>query len=284
MPLGFHVIPNLARIPTEWAMGGFKDTPKRLAQLVGLFADAFNPIGSAGLSLQTLAPTIIDPLAALAENRDWTGKPIAKKDFNSMQPTAGHTRAKDTATPWGRAIAYGVNWVTGGTDYKPGMASPTPDQIDYLIGQATGGVGREVSKLSQVAGSTVSGEELPLYKIPLLGRFVGTTAGQAAESGRFYENLKQIGEHDAELSGLKKDRRMAEYQEYLRDNPEARLVPIADRTYREVSKLIRMKRDALKAGASTERIKMLDQQITARMAAFNQRVRATETRETATQE
>ncbi len=284
MPLGFHVIPNLARIPTEWALGGFRDTPKRLAQLVGLFADAFNPIGSAGLSLQTLAPTIIDPLAALAENRDWTGKPIAKKDFNSMQPTAGHTRAKDTATPWGRAIAYGVNWVTGGTDYKPGMASPTPDQIDYLIGQATGGVGREVSKLSQVAGSTVSGEELPLYKIPLLGRFVGTTAGQAAESGRFYENLKQIGEHDAELSGLKKDRRMAEYQEYMRDNPEARLVPIADRTYREVSKLIRMKRDALKAGASTERIKMLDQQITARMAAFNQRVRATETRETATQE
>lgn len=284
MPLGFHVIPNLARIPTEWALGGFRDTPKRLAQLVGLFADAFNPIGSAGLSLQTLAPTIIDPLAALAENRDWTGKPIAKKDFNSMQPTAGHTRAKDTATPWGRAIAYGVNWVTGGTDYKPGMASPTPDQIDYLIGQATGGVGREVSKLSQVAGSTVSGEELPLYKIPLLGRFVGTTAGQAAESGRFYENLKQIGEHDAELSGLKKDRRMAEYQEYMRDNPEARLVPIADRTYREVSKLIRMKRDALKAGASTERIKMLDQQITARMAAFNQRVKATETRETATQE
>jgi len=283
MPLGFHVIPNLARIPTEWAMGGFKDTPKRLAQLVSLFADAFNPIGSAGLSLQTLAPTIIDPLAALAENKDWTGKQIAKKDFNSMQPTAGHTRAKDTATPWARAIAYGVNWVTGGTDYKPGMASPTPDQIDYLIGQATGGVGREASKLSQVASSTVSGEELPLYKIPLLGRFVGTTTGQAAESGRFYENLKEIGEHDAELSGLKKDRRMAEYQVYLRENPQARLVPIADRTYREVSKLIRMKREALKAGASKERVKMLDQQITARMAQFNARVKATETRETATQ-
>jgi hypothetical protein len=133
-------------------------------------------------------------------------------------------------------------------------------------------VGREVSKLSQVASSTVSGEELPLYKIPLLGRFVGTTAGQAAESGRFYENLKQIGEHDAELSGLKKDRRMAEYQEYLRDNPQGRLVPIADRTYREVSKLIRMKRDAIKAGASTERVKMLDQQITQRMKAFNERI------------
>ena len=193
-----------------------------------------------------------------------------------MQPTAGHTRAKDTATPWARALAYGINIATGGTDYKPGIASPTPDQVDYLIGQATGGVGREASKLSQVGSSTVSGEELPLYKIPLIGRFEGTTAGQAAESGRFYENLKQIGEHDAELTGLKKDRRMTEYQQYMRENPEARMVPMAERTYREVSKLMRMKRDAIRDGASQERVRMLDQQITARMRAFNQRVRATE--------
>ena len=284
MPLGFHVIPNMARIPTEWALGGFKNTPKRIGQMIGLFADAFNPIGSAGLSLQTLTPTIIDPLAALSENRDWTGKPIAKKDFSSMKPTAGHTRAKDTATPWAKAIAYGVNIATGGTDYKPGLASPTPDQIDYLIGQATGGVGREVSKLSQVAGSTLSGEELPLYKIPLVGRFVGTTAGQAAESGRFYDNLREIGEHDAELDGLKKDRRMAEYSAYMRENPQARLAKVADRTYREVSKLNRAKRDAIKNGAGADRVKLFDQQITAKMKIFNERVKATETRETATQE
>lgn len=274
MPLGFHVIPNLARIPTEWAMGGFKNTPKRIAQLVGLFADAFNPIGGAGLSLQTLTPTIIDPLAALAENKDWTGKPIARKDFSSLKPTAGHTRAKDTATPWAKAISYAVNMATGGTDYKPGMVSPTPDQIDYLIGQATGGVGREASKLSQVASSTLSGEELPLYKIPLVGRFVGTTAGQAAEASRFYENMREIGEHDSELTGLRKDHKMAERAQYMRENREAMLVPIANKTYREVSKLNTQKRDLIKAGASRDRVKLIEQQITARMRAFNTRVEA----------
>jgi len=276
MPLGFHVLPNLGRIPAEWAMSGFKNTPKRIGQLVGLLADAFNPIGSAGLSLQTLTPTIIDPLAALSENKDFTGKPIAKKDFDALHPSAGHTRAKDTATPWAKLISYGMNMATGGTDYKPGLASPTPDQIDYLIGQVTGGVGREAGKLSQVASSALSGEELPMHKIPLVGRFVGTTEGQSAEASRFYNNLRQIGEHKAELDGLRKDRKGTEASAYLRENREAMLVPVADRVQREVSKLTTMKRDLIKAGASKERIKLLDMAITARMKVLNDRVRAME--------
>jgi hypothetical protein len=189
---------------------------------------------------------------------------------------AGHTRAKDTATPWARLISYGVNWLTGGTDYKPGLASPTPDQIDYLIGQITGGVGREVGKLAQVATSTVSGEELPMHKIPLVGRFVGTTEGQAAEASKFYNNLRELGEHKAEIDGLKKDKKGKEIGVYLRENKEARLVPMAEKIQRDVSKLNSQKRDAIKAGASRERIKIMDMQITARMRILNKQMKALE--------
>jgi hypothetical protein len=282
MPLGFHVIPNLGRIPTEWAMGGFKNTPKRIGQIIGLFADAFNPIGSAGLSLQTLTPTIIDPLAALSENRDWTGKPIAKKDFNAMAPTAGHTRAKDTATPWAKLISWTVNAATGGTDYKPGLASPTPDQIDYLIGQVTGGVGREIGKIAQVASGTMSGEDVPLHKIPLVGRFVGTTEGQAAEASRFYDNLREIGEHKAEIEGLRKDGKGAQITAYIRENRQALMVPMAEAIYRDVSKLQKVKRDLIKKDAPRDRVKVIEMQITARMKALNDRVRAAEKRTTET--
>ncbi len=276
MPLGFHVIPNLGRIPAEWAMSGFKNTPKRIAQLVGMFADAFNPIGSAGLSLQTITPTIIDPLAALSENKDWTGKPIAKTDFNKLAPTAGHTRAKDTATPWARVISYAVNYATGGTDYKPGEVSPTPDQIDYLIGQAFGGIGREAGKLAQVASSSMSGEDLPLYKVPLIGRFVGTTQGQAAESARFYANLRELGGHKAELDGLRKDRKMVESAAYRRENPQAALVPMAERMHREVSKLHATKRALIERGVSPDQVKLLDARATFLMKTLNDRMRALE--------
>jgi hypothetical protein len=276
MPLGFHIIPNLGRIPTEWALGGFKDTTKYLAQIVDVAFDAFNPIGSAGLSIQTIAPTIIDPLAALSENRDWTGKPIAKEDFNSLRPTAGHTRAKDTATLWAKAMSYGINIATGGTDYKPGMLSPTPDQIDYLIGQVTGGVGRELSKAAQVVESGFSGEELPMHKIPLVGRFVGTTEGQAAEAARFYDNLREIGEHKVEIDGLRRDRRGAEAAAYNRENKTARLITMAERIQRDVSEMRKRKRELIKNNAPRERIKLIDQQITAKMRILNDRTRKLE--------
>jgi len=276
MPLGYHVIPNLGRIPTEWAMSGFKNTTKRLAQLVGVFVDAFNPIGNAGLSLQTIAPTVIDPLAALAENKDWTGKPIAKKDFDANRPTAGHTRAKDTATPWAKMISYAVNIATGGTDYKPGLASPTPDQIDYLIGQVTGGVGREVSKLAQAASGAMSGEDVPLHKIPLVGRFVGTTEGQAVEAARYYENLREIGSHKVQIDGLRKDGRGAEISAYVRENSAATLVPMATAIQREVTELQHRKRDLIKKDAPTDRVKLVDQQITSRMKLLNDRARKLE--------
>lgn len=254
-------------------MSGFKDPAKRIADMVGMFADTFNPIGNSGLSLQTIAPTIIDPLAALSENRDWTGKPIAKLDRDSLNPTPGYLRAKDTATSWSRAISYGFNLLSGGTDYKKGLFSPTPDQIDYLIGQATGGVGREVSKAEQTATSLASGEDLPMHKIPLFGRFIGDTSGQSAEGGKFYASIQRINEHENEIKGLRKEGRADEVRQYVTDNPEAMLVAGANYAEREIQKLRTMKRDAVEKD-DAERVKAIDSQIKARMKMFNDRVRS----------
>ncbi|SET70209.1 hypothetical protein SAMN05216412_11346 [Nitrosospira multiformis] len=51
-------------------------------------------------------------------------------------------------------IAEAINIITSGNKYVPGILNPTADQIDYLWGQATGGVGREASKLNQTSRST----------------------------------------------------------------------------------------------------------------------------------
>jgi hypothetical protein len=87
----------------------------------------------AGFSIQTIAPTAIDPLVALSENKDWTGKPIAKEDFNKLSPTPGFSRSKDTASDPSKWIAEAINTISRGNKYVPGMASPTADQIDYLF-------------------------------------------------------------------------------------------------------------------------------------------------------
>lgn len=279
MPLGLHILPNLGRIPTEFALTGFREPHKRISELVNVFTDAFNPVGNAGLSLQTIAPTIIDPVAALAENKDWTGKPIARKDFSALNPTPGHTRSKDTASEFSKAVSIGLNWLSGGTNYKPGLFSPTPDQIDYLIGQVAGGLGREAMKIEQTITSSFTGEELPTYKIPVLSRFYGSSEGQAAQGGAFYDNLREINQHEAEIKGRRKAGEPL--GDYIRENPETRLIQYANKVERQVSTLRRRRRELIQKNATPDQVRALDARITHLMRSFNDRVRSLREKEAA---
>ena len=270
MPLGFHVFPNLGRIQTEWALDGFKNTGRRMTDMVGIFLEAFNPMGSAGMSLQTVMPTAIDPMVALAENKDWTGKPIYKEDFNSMKPTPGFERNKDTATAWSKGIAEGLNYLSGGTAYTPGAISPTADQIDYLIGQVTGGVGRELGKLAQTGEATVTGEALAPHKVPLLGRFYGNAENQSSQGNAYYSNLKRIYEVEAEIKGRREDGIPTD--EYKAENPEWRLIARAKYADNIIHKLKKQKRELMERGAEREKIRAIEDRITNEMRRLNDAV------------
>lgn len=268
MPLGLHVIPGLGRQATEFALSGFDKPAKRALSVVGMFADAFNPIGNAGLSMQTLAPTALDPLVALTENKDWTGKPIARVSSNKALP--GHTQWKDTATAPAKMLAEAINWVSGGNEYVAGALSPTPDQIDYLLAQLGGGVAREAAKVQQTVSSVVSGEELPTYKVPLLGRFAGNTASQASQGTAFYANLDKLNALETEIKGLRKDGRFLEAAQLARENPQSGLIVLANRAERDVQKLRRDKRELIATGATREQVRAKEEQITAVMVRLNE--------------
>ena len=267
MPLGMHIIPNIGRVATEFVLSGFKDPIKRSIGLAAMFADAFNPIGNAGMSMQTLAPTALDPLVALTENKDWTGRPIAKTSFNKATP--GHALGRDTATALSEVLSEAINTLSGGNKYVAGVFSPTPDQIDYLLGQLTGGVGREYSKAEQTLKSVARGESLPTYKIPLVGRFVGNAKGQASEGSAFYANVDKLNEIETEVNGLRQDGKDAEARKLLSENPEAYLITQANYAERQAQKLRRQKSELIKAGAPREQVKAVEEQITAVMARLN---------------
>lgn len=270
MPLGFNVIPNVGRIATEWALSGFERTPDRAIEMITSFFDMFNPIGNAGISMQTLSPTVFDPLVALSENKDWTGSPISREDMSGLSPTPGYLRARDSASVFTTEVARFFNLATGGTDFTPGEFSPTPEQLEYLFGQLTGGVGRETGKTIKTAEALIRGEELPAYTIPLAGRLYGQTTGSAAESNRFYNNVRRMNLHNAELNGLRERRQSL--QPYFMENPDARLINSSRAAYRQVQALRNRKRDLLERKASREEIRRIEQQITNRMKQFNDRV------------
>jgi len=272
MPLGFHVIPGFSRILTEWTLSGFDDTARRVTDLTGLLLDAFNPIGNAGWSVQTITPTILDPLVALGENKDWTGKPISKEDIFSLRPTPGYTRAREGANWLSTNLAEFLNYASGGDADRKGVLSPTPEQIEYLVGQAFGGVGREAIKLTTTIQKTATGEDLPPYKIPLYGRFVGETKSSAAESNKFYKNMMELNELQSVVDG-RRDRREP-IGDFMRENPETRLLPLANKTYKDVQALRKRRAALLERGAPKESIQAVEKMITRRMQVLNDRVKA----------
>lgn len=271
MPLGWHVLPNLGRKATEMTMrvarGEKADAAKTALGMVMTTIDAFNPLGGSGTVLQMVSPTVFDPGVALLENRDWTGRPIARQSFNEVQP--GYLNARETSSDLGTWIAEALNRISGGSDFVAGKLSPTPDQIDYLIGQVTGGVGRELTKVATTARATATGEDLPPHKIPLVGRFYGEVQSQSNQSSRFYDALRRMREHKAEIEGLDEARRVDELRRYLKDNPEAKLAQDAERVSREVASLRKQRREMVDKGRPREDVKKIEAAITRRMEAFN---------------
>jgi hypothetical protein len=274
MPLGLNLLPNLGRMMAEALIYG-KPTDKAY-KFMALTLDTFSPMGASASVLQTVAPTFVDPAMGLIENKDWTGKRIYREDFSSMKPTPGFQRAKDSATPWARGLAEAINYATLGTAYQPGALSPSPDAIDYLISQATGGVGREASNLAKAATGFYTGEDVPMHTYPLAGRLAGSASGSSAVRDQFYDNLKTLNGEEAEIKGRLKNREDA--RGYAREHPESRLADVAQKIERQVSDMQKRKRELVRKGASRDAVKLTDQRITALMRSLNQRMEQTQAR------
>lgn len=272
MPLGYHVITNLGRIPMEFALGGGEDLAKHMGSLLDVMADIYNPLGGAGMSLQSIAPTVIDPFAALAENKDFGGRAIAKQSFDKTTP--GHQLARDNASLPATWLAQAINYVTGGTEFTRGELSPTPDQIDYLVGQITGGVGRELTKVGKTGQMAAQGDEWLWHNVPLLGRFIGDAGNSTAKQSAYYNALNDVNRHAAEIKGLRNSGRYEEASRYLSKHPEAGMQTIARATDKQIKNLRDMARDLTEQGASRAEVRAVEQQMISIMERFSQQMEA----------
>ncbi len=273
MPLGFHVFPNIGRLAVEFAFGDDqKSLGSRLGDMLSILVDAFNPLGGAQNLGQMVSPTVIDPVVALMQNRDWTGRPIYREDFSDLDPTPGFTRTKDSASSVSRAMAEAINTITGGSEYRPGAWSPTPDQIDYVFGQLTGGLGRELIKVNQTLTSAVTGDELPPYKVPLMGRLYGNTRGTAGQSEQYYENLRQINEAERELKGRQRKGDAAE--DFIQREPMTGVISLANQVDRRIRELRKERSELVedKGPGYQTWVRDIDMRIAQAMAELNNEV------------
>jgi hypothetical protein len=276
MPLGYNIFPSFARRITQFAMSDDKNLGKASLGMAGMIIDGFNPFGS-GTFAQTWSPTLFDPIVALAENKDFTSSPISIEDLNSLDPTPGYSRAKANASAISVGLAYAVNLMSGGTEDTRGYFSPTGDAIDYLYGQATGGVGREAMKIGKTVSSFVTGEELASHNVPFVGRLLGNTKQKTAQMSKFYDTIKHLNEHQRALAGMEDREEDARYDKYLKDHPEADMAADGDKAYNQIKKLHKEKKEITKHGNldkdDKDDIKAIDESILEIMVDFNQEIK-----------
>ena len=257
MPLGFNVLPNIGRAAAETVLYG--KPVKRGVNLFFDLMDVFSPVGGVGSLAQFATPTALDPATALIENKDWTGRPIYRENISSLDPTPGHTRARESAPAWAVAFSRVVNYLTGGTEYQPGALSPSPDAVNYLVGQALGGVARETSKAFRVAESVVTGKELPTHAIPLVGRLTGASQEASAVRTKYYNLIENLHGIRREIKGR------TQAGESVRDvydgNPLARIASYGVRMHGRIKRLNQIRRLYIRRSGHTDAVKLMDQRI-----------------------
>ncbi|QFS68605.1 hypothetical protein GCS91_20345 [Delftia tsuruhatensis] len=272
LPLGFHVFPNIGRTIVEMAVHD-DPTKSRMGHVLDmavLALDAYNPLGGSADLGQMASPTWFDPALALARNKDWTGREIYREDRNSNDPTPGASRVKDsTAKPY-RWLASLANAATGGNEWRPGAASPTPEAIEYLVEQITGGVGREVNKAVAMATSAFTGEELAPHQVVLAGRLYGNTRGANGQSNAYYENLKRINISENEFKA--RVQRGEDADAVLAEFPLARAHGAAKALDKKISELRKVRRTVQAGDApdKREQVRALNYEIELSMRELNE--------------
>jgi hypothetical protein len=177
LPLGPHVFHNAGRLISD-AM--FRKDKRNAAEygwsMASTVLDAFSPLGITPSLGQLIAPSILDPILQVAENKSFTGGPVYKSDqtgFGKTDPKPAYTRHFENTPDLWKAASRGLNDITGGDKDKPGKINIEPDILKHVFYAITGGPGRTLDQATDASQSQARGEAPTVNRIPFVSRFYG---------------------------------------------------------------------------------------------------------------
>lgn len=230
---------------------------------------SFNPVGGESSILQVLSPTISDPLAQWAENKDWSGRKLRPSTSSFAPKPSSQTYWSSVRAP-SKWAAEKLNELTGGDEVRPGKIDISPEAIDLVIDTFTGGAGKFISNLISTPIKAARGDSVETYEVPFLRRVYGKP-GKQALTQEYYENMDAIRLVDRQLSHYKSDR---EKLREIREESGAEIRLIArEKAAAEAMKDLRERRKRAEKiedrEARVERIKAIDERMEAVMTKFN---------------
>jgi hypothetical protein len=200
MPFGFNVFPAtggyLANYLSPNWRGRMGDSPikhgtEAMAYMTSTAIDAVSPVpvGEEGW----FQPTLVRLYTNLERNKDDLGRRIRpSEDFSEFDlPRAA---LYTPGTPESLVlIAKGLNRLGGGDDLTPPKLAPSftdvsPNDLEYLLGQFTGGPGTVLLQSTRAATRELAIGDMASFDIPVVRAVSGGVRPEQREAARFYDN------------------------------------------------------------------------------------------------
>lgn len=205
--------------------------------------------------LKGIAPDLLAPIMDIAFNKDFTGRPIAKRtEYNKFIPE--YQRVYKGVNPGFIAISEALNDMSGGDEVKRGWLNNAwinPAYMQHLFTSYLGGIGKNMANASAIAVDAATGNEENIdliRQLPIVPRFFSGTDERIVSSAinrdfREYENRynRMNSERNRYKEFVKKGR--TEYRdelERLKSNGEEDFI----RYFKKELKKLRRKQEKLK--------------------------------------
>lgn len=189
LPYGLRLLYNAGRYAGH-VSSGHKTPGDAAASLAMEVARTFNPLGTQATKLQTISPTLLQPVVQQEQNVNWMGRPIYPETYGDESKPDSQRKFR-SASNAAVAMAEWMNELSGGDSVKPGKVDVSPNVLDHWMAFLTGGPGRTIGRVSDVVSRLEQGDKVPGYKIPVVGRFMGESDTTYDMQTRFKDSLRK---------------------------------------------------------------------------------------------
>jgi hypothetical protein len=194
LPLGPHVFHNAGRLLSDAInRKDARNASEYGWSMANIFLDAFSPMGQATSVSQLIAPSVLDPVVQVAENKSFTGAPVYKsadRGFGKTDPKPAYTRHFESTPDVWKSASRMLNDVSGGDKDKRGMINVEPDILKHVFYTLTGGPGRTLDQAIDATQAGAKGKDVSINRVPLASRFYGANDDQQRERA-YYDDRKR---------------------------------------------------------------------------------------------
>lgn len=178
LPYGYNVIDytgqKMGKLFDHSFIGNARryNGPEEASLLVGSMVKAFSPLGDMQSSVgQFIAPTALDPLVQISENKAWHGGKLMPDDYPGQPPSPDSQKFFRSTPAAYREVAAYMNKISGGTEITPGNIDISPETMQLWAETAGGGLARFMT--SAIDAPTKDPSERELRDVPFLRKVLG---------------------------------------------------------------------------------------------------------------